>query len=253
LRVVSVERGFDPRDFTLVPFGGAGPLHACALADGLRIPRVLVPRYPGVLSALGMATAPVMKEAAGAAMLTFGPDGGDAKALRKLLRALEKRARGELRAERIVAKGARVEVWLDMRYAGQSYELPVQAPGSEPAEFVALFRSAHRERYGHADESRSVEVVTARVRLILPSPVRPVRKQRASRKAVRPLEVREVWFPDGSAVRPVATPFYEREALRTGAKVEGPAVIVQMDSTIVIDPGWQARADGWLNLVLERA
>jgi len=263
LRVVSVERGYDPREFTLVAFGGAGPLHACELADGLRIPRVLVPPHPGVLSALGIATAPVVKELAAWVMMRFEAEGRVRGAwarhpspLRRLRDDLEARGIAELKAEGFKVRGVRVETVLDMRYAGQSYELPVRVRGLEPAAFLRQFHRAHRERYGHGDASQAVEVVNMRVKLVVAAPV-PSRAGRGEQRAdtggrkPTPAERREVWFGEG-APRAVETPFFEREGLEAGQTLRGPAVVVQMDGTTVVAPGWRAEVDALGNLVLAR-
>jgi N-methylhydantoinase A len=262
LRVVSVERGHDPRDFTLVAFGGAGPLHACDLATGLRIPRVLVPPYPGVLSALGMAAAPVVKDMAASVLQQIDasnaedgfslPRGGGAGAHHRLAAAraeLERRGRTELQSEGFPVDGAVTHTILDMRYAGQSYELPVATDSLDPAAFVPLFHEAHHSRYGHGNPSSAVEVVNLRLKLVLPPTTAGAQRVAPPRHATAPTPAvhRDVWF-DGEATR---TAVYDRAALVPGAAFAGPAVVTQMDSTTVIPPGWQAAVDGWLNLVLE--
>ena len=279
LRVVSVERGHDPRDFTLVAFGGAGPLHACDLAAALRIPRVLVPPYPGVLSALGMATAPVVKELAAAVMLRIAPEKGAPTEQRRLelTRAeLAERGRAELEMERFALDGLRLETVLEMRYAGQSYELSVPVEDLDPACFLPLFHEAHRQHYGHDNPSRAVEVVTLRVKLVLPamaaaglggrrkrSPPRFDSGQalrsdsgqastmsRTGRMAARTDAHLEVWFDRGDGWGPVRTPFYERASLEPGRGLAGPAVVTQMDSTTVVPPAWRADVDERGNLII---
>ncbi len=252
LRVVSVERGHDPRDFTLVPFGGAGPLHACDLAATLGIRSILVPRYPGILSALGMATAAIVKDISGAVMETIAPDGA-ATYIGKLpgvLTDLERRARSELAAEGLDASAADVSRTLEMRYKGQSYELPVDIDAPDPRVFLPAFHAVHRQRYGHGDVTRPVEVVTARVRVSIPGRPLPEPAVRASRRPPAALATRHVYFPGPRRIRRLATPFYAREALRPGASLAGPAVVVQMDSTVAVPPGWSAAVDKRLNLIL---
>ncbi len=198
LRVVSVERGHDPSasgGFTLVAFGGAGPLHACDLAASLRIRRVLVPLYPGVLSALGIAAAPVTRDLSTAAMLTVAARGDGwsevERALSRLSSELERRGARELRREGLPASGTAadeiaVQRFLEMRYIGQSYELSVPADSLpadrrdlSPASFLPRFHALHQERYSHSDPARETEVVNLRVRLTLAAsplgmpPVRP--------------------------------------------------------------------------------
>src|SRR5439155_23143354 len=191
-RVVSVARGHDPRDFTLVAFGGAGPLHACELAASLRIPRVLVPLYPGVLSAFGMARAPVVKDLS-AVVVAQGPDQAS---LEKTAHALIDNGRSELDAEGISLKGIAAQTILQMRYAGQSYELPIPVESLDPAHFLPLFHEAHHARYGHSDPARPVEVVTLRVKLTLPAAEHSAGRPTPERKGGRlPPTERDVWFP----------------------------------------------------------
>jgi N-methylhydantoinase A len=259
LRVVSVERGHDPREFTLVAFGGAGPLHACELAGALRVPRVIVPPHPGVLSALGMATAPIVKELAASVMVRLegSASGCHIERLRRVRDELEARGRSELKSEKFALRRLRVETILDMRYAGQSFELPVTGRSLRPERFLKAFHRAHQERYGHSDTTRVVEVVNMRVKLILPAggpTVSPLAgdKERLRKYTPKPVERREVWFGDGST-GPVSTPFFERSALAPGAWLQGPAVVTQMDCTTVLPPGWSAQVDGFRNIVMQPA
>ena len=258
LRIVSVERGYDARDFTLVAFGGAGPLHACGLAEALRIPRVLIPPHPGVLSALGMATAPIVKDLSAAVMLSVDSESGraahsaGASPLRLLARRrdeLEERGRKELESEGFELGGLAVQAFLDMRYAGQSYELAVPTESFAPAEFLPAFHAAHQIRFGHGDLSRVVEVITLRVKLVLPGIDTENRKQKTEkRKAKRAAATHqsEVWFERKS----VDASIYERDELLQGFRFAGPAVVAQMDSTTLVPPGWRFEVDGMKNLIL---
>jgi len=253
LRIVSVERGHDPREFTLVAFGGAGPLHACELAEALRLPRVLVPPYPGVLSALGMVVARPTKEMRAAAMLPVPPQDGPAwqevaERLRARLAELEERGRQELLDEGFSLAGLQREVLLDLRYLGQSYELTVAVEEPHPSRFLPRFHALHRERYAHADPGRPVEVVNLRLRLTLPG----------AQVALPPLPE---GGPDPSAAlvarrplwcgRRVQAPVYRREALRAGNRIAGPALVVQEDATTLVPPGWRGSVDAAGNLLLE--
>jgi N-methylhydantoinase A len=255
LRVCSVERGHDPRRFTLVAFGGAGPLHACELAEALGIPRVLVPPFPGVLSAFGMAAAPPTRDEVQALLTPVpsqDPGGGFARRLERAFRRLEARARRELAAEGHQRR-VRVRRSLELRYAGQSFELTVpiaSSPnGCDPRRMLSAFHRAHRRRYGHAEPSRAVEVVALRVRAEAPgAPVRLTRLAKGDGEPRRArLERREVWFG-----RPRATWAYDRAALRAGDRLRGPALVLQLDATTALPPGWQGVVDALGNLVLER-
>ncbi len=258
LRVISVERGHDPRRFTLVAFGGAGPLHACDLAEALGIPRVLVPPFPGVLSAFGMAAAPVTKDEAQAFLSPVPPMdmGAFARRLEAAFHRLEARATRELAAESH-RKGVRLRRALDLRYAGQAYELTVSiassASGCDPHRFLPAFHRAHRQRYGHADPSRDVESVAVRVRAEVAGP--PIRLPRLPSGDGNPrrarLERRGVSFTSGEGGRARATWLYDRQALRAGDKLRGPALLLQLDATTAVPPGWRAAVDGVGNLILE--
>jgi N-methylhydantoinase A len=255
LRAVSVERGHDPRRVTLVAFGGAGPLHACELAAALGIARVLVPANAGVLSAFGMAAAPVTRDYARALLTPLTP--GDPRVSAKLeaaFRALESQARRELRDVRRL----RLRRAVDLRYAGQSYELTIEAPSPDPARLLAAFHRAHRRRYGHAEPSRPVELVAARLRAESPAPA--LRLPALDRGDGDPRRAR-ISATGGSASgggrqpiwherQRVAT-VYDRDLLRAGDRLRGPALSLQLDATTFVPPGWSAAVDAVGNLILE--
>jgi N-methylhydantoinase A len=240
LRTVSVERGFDPAAFTLVAFGGAGPLHACELADEVGIGRVLVPRHPGVLSALGMVTAPLVLErslAAGARPLALLKEQLSSAAFS----AAREAAWGE--AELAAASAQ----WLaDARYRGQGHELRVQLDDGafDSAGVGAAFHAAHEQRYGYADSARPVEIVNLRIRLTSPSLV-----------ALPGTTARATTSPGGTEVVLDGAParLFHRTGLAPGKAFPGPAVVVQDDATTFVPPGWRAHVDASSNLLLERA
>jgi N-methylhydantoinase A len=237
IRVISVERGHDPREFTLVSFGGAGPLHACALARALSIPRVLVPQMPGALSALGILMSDVVKDYSRTVMLE-----ADMAPLEKHFRELERRGAKEMRAEGLKAVVMR---YADLRYAGQGYELSV--PFS--TDFVKRFHQAHQRRYGYADEQRRVEVVNVRVRMVASSEPVPFPKPRLRRGngAQAVVKQRRVVFEG----RTLKAPVYERAQLRPGDVFAGPAIIAEYSATTALPPGCRARVDGRENIVIE--
>jgi N-methylhydantoinase A len=250
LRIISVERGYDPRDFTLVCFGGAGGVQAAELSTLLRIRQVLVPPNPGAFSALGILISDVVKDVS-QSLLQVVPQGMTANqkavfftALEKEYRALETRGRHDLRGEGFDQSLARPEYGVDLRYVGQSYELTV--PYSR--EFVAAFHRAHERAYGHAHPDRPLEVVTLRVRLIVPTPKPAVRevRVRASRHKPKPLRAKQVWF-NGSFRE---TRLYDRSNLAPGDRFSGPGVILEYSSTTVVPPGFECRVDALQNLVL---
>jgi N-methylhydantoinase A len=237
IRVISVERGHDPREFTLVSFGGAGPLHACALARALRIPRVLVPQMPGALSALGILMSDAVKDYSRTVMLA-----PDAAPLERYFRELQQRGEKEMRAEGLKALAMR---YADVRYAGQGFELSVPFG----RDFVRRFHQAHRRRYGYADEQRRVEVVNVRVRMVASSEPVPFPRKKVApgngKQAV--VKQRRVVF-DGRASK---APVYDRASLRPGDTFAGPAIVAEYSATTVLPPRCRARVDERENIVIE--
>ena len=248
LRVISVERGFDPADFALVAFGGAGPLHACDLAAELGIPQVLIPPAPGVLSAAGMLQAPVVKDAEQGMVLRIEPDAtGREAALESTFARLEAEARAALRRDGYGR--CRVERSADLRYAGQSHEIAVPLRSASRAAIRAALAAAHRSRFGHADPGRALEVVVARVKAIARSAAPPAAGAPATSApeaaGSAPETATVVWD------RPRRTRILDRGALRRA--IAGPAILTQLDTTILVPPGWRARplASGSLRIARE--
>jgi N-methylhydantoinase A len=228
LRVVTVERGHDPRAFTLLAFGGAGGLHAAELAAALGIRRVYVPRQPGLLSAWGMLAAEVVRDY-GRTLRAVAPS---QRLLDGSFRGLEAAARRDLRREAV--RSVVVERSLDVRYPGQGYEVVVPYGVG----WVAAFHALHRRRFGHADPSQAVEVVTLRLRARgggarLPDERPP--RGREARRARR----RAVVF-DGVAR---ATAVHRRDDLPRGARLAGPAIVCEYSATTVVPPGWSLAVD----------
>jgi N-methylhydantoinase A len=259
IRTISVERGHDPRRFTLVTFGGAGPLHACELATVLRIPRVLVPPHPGVLSALGMVMADVTKDYSRTVMLPA--EKADAETLERLFAPLYEQARADLSAEGYTGDRVQLLPALDMRYVGQSYELVVDigagGPRSREGRHVEDFHSTHRRRFSYASEGEPVEIVNLRLKAIgqTAKPQFPHRTAAGLDPKAAHIGYKQVHFADyesSRAARPIFAALYARERLAPGNIVVGPSVVFQLDTTTVIPPGWAATVDGWGNLVMER-
>ncbi len=234
IRRVSLERGHDPEGFTLVAFGGAGPLHACQVAEEVGIPRVLVPRVPGVLSALGMLTAPEALERSQAMLIELGA--GVADSPQQGARALEDEARAAFTAEGFAVE--RLTWSADMRYRGQAHELRVGVERPEHTEFARAFHAAHARRYGFAAESRPVELVNLRARVEAAPPSIPLAAGDGSPQA--PI--------DGSSA---AGRIVSRASLPVGAVLNGPAVVVQEDATSFVPGGWRGVVDDAGNLLLE--
>jgi N-methylhydantoinase A len=244
LRYVSVERGNDPRDFALVPFGGAGGLHAIALARALRIPRILVPASPGALSAIGVLTADVVKDQSRTVMLEATPV--IEPRLARVFREIEKQARADLRREGFAENRQRHERSLAVRYKGQSFELQIK---QTTGDIAAACHRAHRARYGYAQEKNVVEIVSARVRSI-----GVVEKLRATRS--RSVAAKRFATPDEFAWqffenKKVRVAVYRREGLATGARLRVPCIVTEYSATTLIPEGCQARIDSLGNMVIE--
>jgi N-methylhydantoinase A len=256
IRVISVQRGHDPREYTLMAFGGAGPLHAARLARELEIARIVVPANPGILCAMGLLLTDLRADFALTRLLALN-EGATAE-LAAGFAALSERATRWLEQEGIAAAGRHLARTVDMRYLGQNYELAVAVPEGAigPATMAALaagFAEAHRQRYGFAAEGEPVQLVTLRVEAT--GAVRkaellahPEAGPDASSAIVGH---RPVWLAE--ARRPVVTPIYAREALRPGHRFAGPAIVEQMDATTLVPAGATARVDPWLSLILEPA
>jgi N-methylhydantoinase A len=242
VRVISVERGHDPTDFVFLSFGGAGGLHACDLARGLGMSRVLAPYGASTLSAFGMLVADVVKDYVRTVML---PGDTASASLAEMFAPLVEHGRRETVAEGVPEADVTVHRELDMRYRGQSYELTVPLTD----DYAAAFHQAHAERYGHSDAGTPVEIVNLRVRAVgrTPTPALPVMESAPEDAADTKRERRDVVLSGGS----VEAVFYDGETLQPGARVEGPAVIMQRDTTILLGDGDRATVDTRRNIVVE--
>jgi N-methylhydantoinase A len=228
LRVVTVERGVDPRRFALLPFGGAGPMHAAAIAAELGIERIVCPRASGVLSALGLCASERRRDTARTVMLS-----GDRFAAERVAAEVEEliAAAGEGLGEE-----AEVELVYELRYAGQAFELPVPGPRRpDPAELAAEFERRHEERYGHRDPEGEVILVDIRLALVVPGP-----------------EPRPEAAADGALSRGSRRINFDGEWLETpvlrgdppaGTEAAGPVVFELPEATLVLPPGWGATVD----------
>jgi N-methylhydantoinase A len=248
VRIVSVERGYDPRDFTLVAFGGGGPLHACAVASEIGVRDIVVPALPGVFSAYGLLAADI--RSAFTRSIVAVADAAAWPGVERVLGELHAAADASLAAQDVGPAARRFTRELDLRYAGQSFELTVRDPQS-PAHAVARFHQLHERRYGYCAPEDAVHVVTARV-IAEGAAARPAAAALAPQAATKApvghalLERRDVWSGSSFAT----TPVYLREWLVAGEMLTGPAVIQQYDATTYVAPGWTARVDGAANLML---
>jgi N-methylhydantoinase A len=249
LRVVSVQKGIDPRELTLVPFGGAGPVHGAELARLLGIDTVLVPAAPGVLSALGF----LLSDVRNVFTLTrVGVVGQlDSEAYNRELHALAEQAIAWLDDEGVAPDHREVEVALDLRYHGQAYELPIRVPaqldGAAWAGVPARFHAEHKRRYGYDQPFANVEVVTLRVTAIgnLPKLHLAPQPEVGADASAAIIDTRAVFFDDWQDAR-----IYDRELLRPGNRFTGPAIVTQTDCTTVVSPGQELRVDGFGNLII---
>jgi N-methylhydantoinase A/oxoprolinase/acetone carboxylase beta subunit len=248
IRSITVERGRDPRDFALVAFGGAGPLHAAELAAMLGVPEVLVPPHPGITSATGLLTSDLRYDAM---RTVFELEGRvDTAALNRAFQALADELVGRLRRDGAEPDGVRVERYLDCRYAGQGYELriPVGEEGYTDATLEAFHR-AHEAEYGHAF-SDPIEIVNLRVTATGPRPkLQRVGVQDGTLEDATVGEATTVWRVDGE-LHSLPTRHLLRERLPVGEPISGPAILYQRDTTIAVPPGWTATAEATGPLVL---
>ena len=247
LRAVSVERGFDPRACTLVTFGGAGGLHAAELALALRVPRVVVPREPGALSAVGCLRADVVRSLSRTLMLEV-VKGGRAGEVERAFRAMEREAAAALGREGFPAARQAHERTVAARYRGQSFELEIPWGGGR--RLVERFHEAHEARYGYRQSADSVEVVSARLRsagLVGKMKEESPRRTTAARGPVAAHRAARVHFDGGP--REVAV--YRREELPAGARLRSPCVVTEYSSTTLVPARARAALDARGNLVIE--
>jgi N-methylhydantoinase A len=257
IRMVSVQRGFDPRAFVLVAFGGAGPLHATAVARALGVRRILVPPAPGVSSALGLLTCDLKHDYVRSYLRPLAE--AHPGAIDRMLDEFAADAARVLAREGVAPARLRQVRALDLRYVGQSFELTIPLPPGPltPARLAGLeaaFFRAHARAYGFAARGEPIEVVNVRLTAIGVVP-RPRRRRvaaggRAARAALK--GVRAVVFGSGAAGRVRRCPVYDRYRLRAGNRLPGPAIVEQVDSTTMIEPGFVATVDAFGNLLLDR-
>jgi len=258
IRTVSLEKGHDPRLFTLLPFGGAGPLHVCELADALSIPKVFIPRYPGVLSALGMVFAPIVKDYVQTVMLDTRDI--DDETLETSFAQLEMRAQAEMQQEILLTLDAirandsnqlthpatiSMHRTYDLRYFGQSYELITSDAGNLKDTLIA-FHALHDRRFGHSHPDQPVQIVAIRLKAVVypKQPELPERPFEDSSPEHAYIKACSMTFTTGEhRVR-----VFDRGQLKTGNRISGPALLVQSDCTVLLPPNWQGIVDGWGNI-----
>ncbi len=249
------QRGYDPRELTVVAYGGGGPVAANIVAEEIHARDVFVPYRPGTLCAMGALSADFTYDAVSAEQITL--ESGAEALVRSKLRELEEEARAWLvnqDTDAVDLERATVCCFADARYFGQSYEIPVRVTDADGrvldvAGIVRAFVALHRRLYGHAEEESAIEIVSLRARITAPTPALPsfVPPSRPDMPG-KPLETRA--FRYNGAVH--AAPIFNREDLCSEDRIPGPAVIEQDDTTVVVIPGWAARVDESLNILIER-
>jgi len=244
LRLVSVQRGHDPREFCLVAFGGAGPLHALRLAAELQVPLTVIPPSPGTFSALGLLVADLEHEYT--ASLNERAERLDPGRVEELYREMEARGRAALEREGVALQDMAFVRQADLRYAGQSYELSVEF-ATGPGQLAADFHGAHAQAYGFSAPAEPVECAALRLKAIGRIP-RPSLRRAGPGRGAGEKERRPVYFAEAGGY--ADCPIWDRGDLGEGDRVQGPAVVEEMDSTTVIHPGCQAAVDGFGNLLL---
>jgi len=237
LRKISVEQGHDPRDFVLVTFGGAGPLHACALARALRISKVLIPAFPGALSAYGILLSDVVRDYSRTVMLQPGDP-----LLPKHFEALEELGARDMESEGLTGNTVRS---VDLRYAGQGYELSLDWS----SDFVPRFHRLHEQHYGYSDPQRRVEIVNVRVRTIAPTQqFEPERMRPREGDGSQGILNRKPIYYENCQLQATV---YDRSRLKPGDRFHGPGLVVEYSSTTFLPPGSSAYADEYSNLLID--
>ncbi len=253
IRLISVQRGFDPRDFVLVAFGGAGPMHANALARELRIPTVLIPMSPGVTSALGLLVSDLKHDYVQAYIQQM--EKVDFEYVNRIFREMERKGRQVLASEGVVHASMSFVCFLDMRYIGQSYELKVVVPildlepGDEELINSAFFKE-HERAYGYAATSEPTEVVSLRMTAVgaITRPKLRKLEQAGAQSSEAIKGERDVYFAE--AKRKLCCGVYNRYRLKSGNRIEGPAIVEEVDSTVVVHPDYLVDIDTYGNILI---
>src|ERR1700736_1572140 len=250
IRVISVERGHDPRDYTLIAFGGAGGLHACDLATALEMCGVLIPIFPGGLSALGILQADVVKELSQTVLLPAPALLKESQRFRSIVKRLEEQALRMLDAEGFSRDKMRFQHSLDMRYLGQAYELniPINPVGPVGHYEIAAFHRAHEMRYGYHHKNKKVEIVNIRCRATGITEKPPSQKLAPRSRAERLLPEQTIDLTFHARTR--KTVVYRRDNLRCDDIFSGPAIVSEYSATTLIPPDWRARVDSYGQLLL---
>ena len=252
IRVISIERGYDPRDFALISFGGAGGMHAIEIASNLNIAKVIVPKNAGVLSALGLLLADSIKDYSKSILKST--ELATPKELEKQLYELQKKSFRDMKKEGFPPENIQMSPFLDLRYLGQSYEitLPYRPTKSSHLSFLSDFHKAHQRLYSYHHSGRPVEIVNIRLKSIgvtkkINLKKRQIREEIPSKRAL--LKKQKLFYRGKEHMASV----YMRESLESGNRILGPALIVDQDATTFLPPTYSLQVDGLLNLIMEKS
>jgi len=251
MRIVTVERGIDPKDLVLVAFGGAGPMHACSLASEIGMNRVIIPRSPGLFSAMGLLVVDFKHTLIKSIRKNL--DNVSFEELEEVFKELMIRGINLLLSEGVRRDSIVINRYIDARYVGQGYELIIQADGlSEENYFSEIknrFNSLHESRYGYALIDDPVEIVNARVDVIgMIKKPRLIKEKRCENQKLEAIEYREAFFESIDSFQ--SAPVYDRDKLLSGFKAQGPLIIEQYDSTIIVEEEWEISVDDYGNVIL---
>ena len=256
VRTISVERGHDPRNYTLMPFGGAGPLHGSEVARAMDMKKIIIPAAPGILCAQGLIASDLKEDFVRSGRFPLNKDWSSE--IIKIMKTLGQEAKNWCKIEKIPVANQHFSVTLDTRYIGQNFELQVEfrehdlsliPVPSEIQKVAEKFNNIHEQYYGFSNNDEQIEVVNIRLTAKGQLDVVPAQKNKRSlTKNLEPIGFRMVWFKHSRAVK---TPIYQRKNLGIGAKISGPAIIEQFDSTTVIFPGDELHIDRALNLIID--
>ncbi len=253
LRIVSIERGYDPRHFTMIVFGGAGPMHACSLAEALEINDIIIPPNPGMFSALGLLTADIFHDLNRSYLILA--EKVDLLDIENSFQDLVFEGKETLESQGINPNSIKIKKQIDMRYYGQSYEITIDYPNgpinNRMNNAVKAFNKRHNELYGYSDATENVELVNLRIRAI--GKIKKPKLLDTSNKKIKstPLDTRAVFFEGSKSWE--ETPVYKRKSLKTGSILNGPTIIEQYDSTTLLQPGWKCNVDRFGVLKLRRS
>jgi len=249
IRVISIERGYDPRDFSLISFGGAGGMHALDISSNLKIAKVIVPKNAGVLSAWGLLMADSIKDYSRSILKIA--EHTTKKEIEKHLHELQKISIRDMKKEGFQQEDIKISLFLDLRYLGQSYEitLPYRPEDSDHSSFISDFHAAHQRLYSYHHLGRPVEIVNLRLKSI--GVTKKISLDKIQKRKKTPPE--QAIFKKQSLYhrgREYQAPAYMRECLGPGNRIAGPALIVDKESTTFLPPQFSLEVDGFLNLIM---